>query len=240
MVLQSGSLPLHIYPAKYTTNSYRPGGRRPEAERELYQFILKQLPCFSTAHLKHPFTLCSPSPAPEVLQIGTTKLQSLRVSSSEMRISHVVIFPNITFPHLRNLRLDCPYISLRSFGKEMLHPGLHRLELSTTTSPNHLLAMLAPMQSLVHLILRNAFSPGEEDLTTGSNNTPTSQRYITLPCLQLLDISISEYFADNEIYVFQHIVYPATTSVRLQLKCGGSRSPRHDFIGSVIRQENQR
>lgn len=84
----------------------------------------------------------------EVLEFGPEVFEDIDGSEA----SEEVIFPNMKFPHLRDL--SCSSISLRSLGK-MLYPGLRHLELSgpTGASLEQLLAALEPMQNLAELVL---------------------------------------------------------------------------------------
>lgn len=218
MVWRSGDLPLHISPCE------RRNTLDARVMLETYTYALKLLHRSTAASLVLPLALYYPAPVPEVLQVVTSNVRLLRVdfgrrasefgplaSENGVRFMEKVIFPNMTFPHLRDL--SCSYASLRSLGK-MLHPGLRRLELCgrTNTSLEQLLAVLEPMQSLVDLVLRDACT----EVNTEAHDVYMSRRRITLANLRLLDIT--DEYTNSGIYLLHGILYPATgTSVRLQL-----------------------
>lgn len=227
MVLRSGSAPIHIHTSQNMPVSL--------TMIELHIFILKHLPRFSSATLSLSNFLFNPSPIPELIQSGESKLDSLRLhiwhysDEDGPEMDSMVFFPNMTFPHLRSFA--CVSGSLHSY-KNMLHPGLRRLEISrpTRVSLDQLLAALAPLQNLEELVLQDACGGADINPLTGSNNVSAPYHAITLPRLQRLDIS--DYWADDGIYILQAITYPATASVRVQLS--GFQSLLCDLIRSVI------
>ena len=226
MIRCARDLPLQIH------EQPTPRMTSPSVQLEIGKLVLTNILRCTTADLAVNPGVVDPG---LMQQHGTSQLRELNVQLWNSAIPHVdldsPIFPNMKFPHLHSL--NCAFGSLAAVSN-MLHSGLRRLDLSRPgrVSCDQLLAAIAPLQALEELHLRDA------SIELEAEGLPTVPEQLISPpqhaivLAQLRHLQISDYWSDSGIYILHHIVYPASASVRVHLRC--PQPHMFDFIHSVV------